>query len=287
MRSFILVIGLLTTMMTRSAPALAQENVLGLPATGISLGGSLVIGGGGRTPEAARAEFIRLAGGRAAHVVLIPSAYEFSSLEEAKSYFSVWLAYPVASLDFVDAHCRQQADSDEFVRPLRTATGVWMPGGSQVRLIDLYGGTLAEQAIRQVLQRGGVVGGTSAGAAVLSRVMILEGTNCDAVLGNGFGLLESAVVDQHFSQRGRHARLLNVLEDHPGLLGLGIDEDTALVVQGNHLRVLGDAHVTVFVPTESNNATVVYRLKPGAAVELSRASTPARELPVRVALRQP
>jgi cyanophycinase len=246
----------------------------------------LVIAGGGRTTEQIREEFIRLAGGSRARVVLIPSAATFDGIDDIKQYFSVWQQYRVASLEYLDAASREQANSPEFVRPLLTATAVWMPGGYQGRLTELYGGTLVEHAIRQVLERGGVVGGTSAGAAVMSRVMILDGTTCQAVTSRGFGLLEGAVVDQHFSQRGRHARLLNVLEEHPGLLGLGVDEDTALVVQGNHLHVLGDSQVTVCLPAEACRATLVYRLKSGEDFDLARVTPPIQELPIHVTLRK-
>jgi len=272
--------------MSSLTPIQAQDNILGLPQPAIAAKGALVIGGGGRTTDQVRAEFIRLAGGPNARVVLIPSACTFSSLAYVKEYFSVWQQCPMASLEFLDAASREQADSPEFVRPLQSATGVWMPGGYQGRLADLYGGTMVEKAIRQVLERGGVVGGTSAGAAVMSQVMILEGSDGQVVTSRGFGLLESAVVDQHFSQRGRHARLLRALEEHPGLLGLGVDEDTALVVQGNHLRVLGDSRVTLCIPAEASRATLVYRLTAGEEAELTLNGPSSREIPLRVALRR-
>jgi cyanophycinase len=281
------VAGLVLATVVTMTPSWAAENLLGLPEAAIAARGALVIVGGGRTTEAIREEFIRLAGGPRARIVLIPSACTYDSVEAMKDYFSVWREYPVASLEFLDTASRQQADSPEFIRPLLDATGVWMPGGSQGRLAELYAGTLVEQAIRHVLERGGVVGGTSAGAAIMSRVMILEGTNCDAVLSRGFGFLEGAVVDQHFSQRGRYGRLLKVVEEHPGLLGLGIDESTALVVEGNHLRVLGQSRVTVCIPAEAHRATLVYRLKPGEDVELTPTGPTAKSLPIRVALRKP
>lgn len=265
----------------------AEESILGLPEAAMAGKGSLLIVGGGRTTDDIRREFIRLAGGRQARIVLIPSAGEFESLDEIKEYFSVWRQFDVASLDFLDAHSRGEADSAEFIRALQCATGVWMPGGRQDRLMRLYGGTLAERAIRQILERGGVVGGTSAGAAVMSRVMIVEGSYNDVVTSRGFGLLDGAVVDQHFSQRSRHARLLKVLEQNPGLLGLGVDEQTALVVCGNRLRVVGESRVIVCIPTESQRATVVHRIRPGEEVELVLPGAAAREIQMRVALRRP
>lgn len=265
----------------------AQENLLGLPEQALVHHGALVLAGGGCTTAPIRREFLRLAGGRNAHVVLIPSACTYESLAEIKDYFQVWQQFPLASLDYLDAHTRAEADSEEFARPLEEATGVWMPGGYQGRLADLYGGTRVERALRQVLERGGVVGGTSAGAAIVSRLMILHGDCCELTTGRGFGLLEHAVVDQHFSQRDRHARLLRVLDDHPGLLGLGIDEDTALVIEANRLRVVGDSHVTVCIPAEARHAMVVYRLDSGEEVELTSTSPTPRETPLRIALRRP
>ena len=270
-----------------SSPLRAEENILGLPEPAVASKGSLVLAGGGRTTAQIRTEFIRLAGGSKAKIVLIPSACTYSSMEYIKQYFSLWQECSIASLEFLDAASREQADSLEFVRPLATATGVWMPGGYQGRLTELYSGTRVEHAIRQVFERGGVVGGTSAGAAVVSQVMILEGTDCEVVTSRGFGMISGAVVDQHFSQRGRHARLLRVLEDHPDLLGLGVDEDTALVVQGNHLRVLGESRVTLCVPAAACHATVVYRLQAGEDVELALPGTTAHELQLRVALHKP
>jgi len=277
--------GVVWAMVVAITPLWAAESLLGLPDAVVAAKGSLVLVGGGRTTEPIRKEFLRLAGGSSARIVLIPSAATFDSVEAMKDYFSCWREYPVASLEFLDAANRQQADSPEFIRPLQSATGVWMPGGCQGRLADLYAGTLVEQALRQVLGRGGVVGGTSAGAAVMSRLMILDGTNCDATLSRGFGFLDGAVVDQHFSQRGRYGRLLKVIEEHPGLLGLGIDESTALIVEGNRLRVLGESRVTVCIPAEAHRATLVYRLKPGEDVELTPAGPAAEKTPIHVALR--
>jgi cyanophycinase len=286
MRYTLATAALLWAALVSLTPIRAQDNILGLPELAIARQGTLIIGGGGHTPDEVRSEFVRLAGGPSARVVLIPSACTYDSIEEIREYFSVWRKCNVASLDFLDTASREQANSAEFIAPLEKATGVWMPGGYQGRLTELYGGTLVETGIRNVLERGGVVGGTSAGAAVLSRVMILEG-NPDPTIGRGFGLLDSAIVDQHFSQRGRHARLLSVMEHHPGLLGVGVDEDTALLVQGNHLRVLGESRVTLCLPAEARRSTLVYRLNPGEEVDLAPADPASKPLPLRVALRTP
>jgi cyanophycinase len=185
--------------------------------------------------------------------------------------FAGWRGLDITSLDFVHTDSREKADTAEFVRPLERATGVWISGGVQGRLEYYYAGTRVEKALRGVLERGGVVGGTSAGAACLSKVMIRYGKS-DAVTGRGLGLLERAVVDQHFSERHREERLLGVLKEHPGLVGLGIDESAALVVQGNHLRVLGSGNVTIYAGPEARRT---HRLASGAQADLVPVSAKA------------
>lgn len=246
----------------------ADQNVLGLPAKAVAGGGSLVICGGGRLPEEVYEEFVRLAGGKQARLVLIPSAYPFSSTAAMRSRYSGWRTYRTASLDYLDAKTRAEAETDQFLAPLRKATGVWLAGGAQSRLARLYGGTKAETAIIEVLQRGGAVGGTSAGAAIMSQRMIrgVPATR-QVVVDRGFALLTAAIVDQHFTQRNRHTRLLNVLAEHPGTIGLGVDEGTALVVKGNELRVIGRSNVT-FCVSKAAEPTSVQRLSPKTHAEL-------------------
>jgi cyanophycinase len=246
----------------------ANDNVLGLPEKAVSGGGSLVICGGGRLPEEVYDEFVKLAGGAKSRLVVIPSAYPFSSTAAMRARYSGWRVYRTSSLEYLDAQSRAEADTERFLAPLRRATGIWLAGGSQVRLARLYGGTKAEVAMRDVLERGGTIGGTSAGAAVMSEKMIwgVRGTR-QVVVDRGLGLLTSAIVDQHFTQRNRHTRLLNVLADHPGAIGLGVDEGTALVVQGNRLRVIGRSNVTCCV-SRGTEPTVVHRLAPKTRTEL-------------------
>jgi cyanophycinase len=251
-----------------AATLAADENLLGLPAKAVAGGGSLVICGGGRLPEEVYEEFVRLAGGKQARLVIIPSAYPFSSSAVMRARYSGWRTYRTAALDYLDAKTRAEADTEAFLAPLRKATGIWLAGGSQTRLARLYGGTKAEAAIIDVLTRGGTVGGTSAGAAVMSQQMLWQvRATREIVVERGFGLLTTAIIDQHFTQRNRHTRLLNVLADHPGTIGLGVDEGTALVVKGNELRVLGRSNVT-FCLSKTAEPTFVHRLSPNSHAQL-------------------
>ena len=140
-------------------------------------------------------------------------------------------------------------------------------GGNQAWLIDTYSGTRTEAEMHKLLERGGVIGGTSAGAAVMSKMMIRRGSPT-AEVGRGFGFLDGAVVDQHFVRRMRQDRLLKVIEQQPTLVGLGIDEGQ-LLVQGRRLSVLGDSEVRVcFARTESREP-LIESLRSGDKADLS------------------
>ncbi|MGL4554232.1 MAG: cyanophycinase [Gemmataceae bacterium] len=206
--------------------------------------GSVFAVGGGRMPDAVRQAFLDLAGGKAARLVVIPTASDYADTEP-DTFLAPWRAAKPASLQLL--HSRRRADADKLAALLERATGVWISGGDQSRLADSYGGTAVEEALRRVVGRGGVVGGTSAGAAILSRVMITGGRR-EPTLGTGFGLLGGVVVDQHFLARDRLDRLLHALGRHPALLGLGIDESTAAVVRGDEVRVVGESYVLLITP---------------------------------------
>ncbi|HEV3006870.1 MAG TPA: cyanophycinase [Pirellulales bacterium] len=209
--------------------------------------GKLFICGGGTLPGELYRQFVDLSGGSAARVVVITTASALADSDRIQATLNVWRELPMANLTVLHTRSRETADEAQFVKPLTDATGVWFGGGDQNRLIDTYLGTATEREIRGVLTRGGVVGGTSAGAAVMSPVMIRR-DKPTVECGAGFGFLPGTVVDQHFLKRNRKKRLLQVLEEHRDFLGLGIDEGTALVVSGGRLRVLGESQVLVCWP---------------------------------------
>lgn len=255
------------------------ENPLGLPDEAVQSGGSLVIAGGGQLTESIYSEFIRLAGGPSARIVLIPSGYAYRGLPHMRRAFNGWTEYRVASFDFLHTDDPQQANTADFVKPLEEATGVWIAGGTQERVMYRYGGTLAADAIRRVLARGGVVGGTSAGASVLSEHMIGHGSRSDATIQPGLGLTSRLIIDQHFSERGRYGRLIGVLEDQEGTIGLGVDEDTAVILQGSRLRVLGKGRASLILPPEqTDGATSVYRLRSEETAEAELVDPAGRQI---------
>lgn len=266
---------LLLLCMAVSVHAQSADNPLGVVSG--AKPGALVICGGGRLNEEVYQEFLRLAGGAKAHIVHVPSAYNFSSASAMRSRYSGWLGYKVASFAFLDAKDRDEAESDELVQLLDSATGVWIGGGAQGRLANLYGGTKCEAALRRVLERGGVIGGTSAGASIMSSCMIRYGSSSEAVCDKGFGLVSHCVIDQHFGERNRLQRLLGALEENKTQVGIGIDEGTAVVLRQNHLKVIGASRATVILPAAFGQSVTLHRLRAGDEAQLLLAGGPGEK----------
>ena len=201
--------------------------------------GCFVLVGGGGTDADIRSEFVRLAGGNKARIIVIPSASAVARPEKATA---MWRSYQVA-VTVLHAPDRTAASEAKLYDCLDRATGVWIGGGKQSRLMYLFGGTPLAHKLQALLARGGVVGGTSAGAAVMSSVMVLRSGES-----RGLGLLDHCIIDTHFSQRKRSARLCKLLEKHKGPTGYGIDEKTALVLSGQSIKIIGIGKVTRYRP---------------------------------------
>lgn len=208
--------------------------------------GTLIIQGGGETPKEITDAFLNYAGNEKARLVIIPTAS--ANADKGTGWTERWVEMKLASVTMIHTRDPKRANLEEFVKPLREATAVWIAGGDQQRLSDAYVGTLVEKELQALLKRGGVIWGTSAGAAIQSRLMIAGGKPPVAELSRGFDLLPGSVIDQHFVVRKREPRLLGVLHKYPGFVGFGIDEETALVVRGRTLRVIGKSTVTVLIP---------------------------------------
>lgn len=224
--------------------------------------GSLVIVGGGPRGEAITQKFIQLAGGVGhARILVLPMASALpetgaESVEEfRKQGVSAW------AMNLT----RAQAMDRSAVAAFDSATGIWFPGGDQVRIMSVLEGTPAADAIRARYAAGAVIGGTSAGAAVMSTPMITGDERApgggrpdttqsfitiarqDIALSAGLGLVPGAIVDQHFLRRRRHNRLISVVLEHPSLIGIGIDESTALVIEpGQPWTIIGESAAIVY-----------------------------------------
>lgn len=196
------------------------------------------------------AEFVRLAGGDAARIAIVPTA---SSIEAAGlRYKAIFLGMGVESAEVVYIGSREDANEGESLDLVENATGIFLTGGNQMRLSAIIGGTRFEQMVRERNAAGVIVAGTSAGASILSAHMVALGSSGAtpklrmAQMFAGFGLISNVIIDQHFRQRDRIGRLLSLVASNPGLLGIGIDEDTAAVIEpDNTLRVIGRHSVTL------------------------------------------
>lgn len=245
----------------------AKESNSLTPIDSRGISGALIIGGGGKLTESAFTRFMSLAGGENARLVVIPTASLRADDEEA-DYSEPWQPYHPTNVVVLHTRDREVANQDEFVEPLRTATAVWISGGSQSRLAEAYVGTAVEDELQALLDRGGVIGGSSAGAAIMSRKMIASGKT-QPRMETGLGLLPHAIIDQHFLARDRQQRSLAAVEDHPDHFGLGIDEGTVLEVRGRIMRVIGDSTVTVTLASSTNREPLAYEIPPGQVADLT------------------
>ncbi len=146
---------------------------------------------------------------------------------------------------------RTEASDREKLDAIDGAAGIFFSGGDQLRITSQIGDTGIEAKVRALYERGGVIAGTSAGASAMSDTMLVRGTSSethrigDLHMAPGLGLIRDVIIDQHFAERGRFGRLLGAVAHNPRVLGLGIDEDTAAVVEGNELHVIGSGAVYV------------------------------------------
>ena len=207
--------------------------------------GSLVIVGGGGMPKGLMEEFVELAGAANARLVYIPCT-EADEVSTEQSIVKLWERMGVAHATFIHTKDRHRANSDdEFLEPLREATGIWFGGGRQWNLADSYYGTTAHKLMKDVVLRGGVIGGSSAGASIqgryLARATPIQNFRIMApgYERGGLGFLSGVAIDQHFSQRGRQKDMTQLVNRYPQLLGIGLDEATAIVVKGGVADVVG------------------------------------------------
>lgn len=231
-----------------------------VPAIAFGANGPLVVVGGGGTGPEIVAKALELAGGKKAIVAVLPQS---SALPDAgDSSVKMWLdagAASAAKVSFADPGA---------AAALRRATLIWMPGGDQNRFMKAITGTGLDDVIRERHRAGVAVGGTSAGAAVLADAMFtgdadLKSLTAGAtVIAKGLGLWPEALIDQHFLKRQRDNRLISAVMDRPSLVGVGIDEATAVIVRDGTLEVFGKSSVVIIDARRAQ----VDKVEPGALV---------------------
>jgi len=221
--------------------------------------GTLVIVGGGNTLGTGIVEkFIELAGGPEKRFIIVPTAggnrNQDGTIREYKEETVVagWLKRGVKNVRMLHTHDPKVADTEEFVKDLRQADAVWFDGGRQWNIVDSYANTLTLREFHKVLSRGGVIGGSSAGATIQGDYLV-RGAIAGAQImmtpekehENGFAFLRKTAIDQHINARNRRDDLIDVIQKMPHLLGIGLSEGTAIVVKGDTFEVMGKWKVAI------------------------------------------
>lgn len=264
-----LAVGLLVAALPAVAAEKNDAQAQPIPATtkvGPARGSLLIVGGGAM--KQLWPVFLEMAGGKSAPIVVIPTAQEAVGGEDKV----VGTLRALGATDVVQLHTRYPAEAnrEEFVAPLRRARAVWFGGGRQWRLAEAYLGTLTLREINAVLERGGVVGGSSAGATIQGSYLVRGAREGNRIMMSpdfeeGFAFLRDSAIDQHVDTRNRAEDLRPVLAKHPTLLGIALDEATGIIVRGDSCVVAGEGHVRFF-PTPTAAAVV---LRAGARFDLA------------------
>ncbi|KAF2637922.1 class I glutamine amidotransferase-like protein [Massarina eburnea CBS 473.64] len=239
---------IVSALLTATAFALPTPN--GTNTTVGPENGHLVIVGGNLQNDIIWKRIIDLAGGPDAPIVVIPTAGGDPTYDQSFSSAVTLRNLGAKNVTVLHTYDPEVADTDDFIAPLAEAKGIFFGGGRQWRLVDAYAGTKSEQAFKSVLDRGGVISGSSAGASIIGSFLVRGDTaNNQIMIGDhtvGFGYLKNTAIDQHVLVRNRHFDLFDILKVHPDLLGVAIDEDTALVVRGNEVEVIGSTYALFY-----------------------------------------
>ncbi len=223
--------------------------------------GTLVIVGGGEIPLAAQNRFVSAAGGKQAKILIVPTALEKpEDSKEQEKILEPWKKYETETLKIFHAQTKKAANDPKFVQEINNATGCWFESGDQKQLLQRYQGTRCEKAFRDLLNRGGALGGTSFGAAIQSEWTIISDSP-QLEIQKGFGWLPGFIIDQQLFQRNRLQRLLAAVEKKSGVVGLGVDENTALVIHGRRMEVLGSSYAVTILGKGNHDEPRIETLK--------------------------
>ena len=221
--------------------------------------GTLVIVGGGNTDNTGIMEkFIELGGGPDGKFIIVPTAGGNMTPEKTprpykeEEVIQGWLKRGLKNVKMLHTHDPKVADTEEFVKDLRQATAVWFNGGRQWNIVDSYAGTLTYKEFHKVLERGGVIGGSSAGATIQGEYLVRGDTSGPNVMmtaepthQKAFEFLRRSAIDQHINARNRWDDLIPVIKKWPNLLGIGLSEGTAIIVRGDSFEVMGKWKVAI------------------------------------------
>jgi len=233
----------------------AQKDV---PEYGPANGALVIVGGGSLDGSGILEKFIELAGGPEKNFVIVPTAEGNRNAEGAviayteDEVIASWVKRGLKHVRMLHTGNPKVADTDAFVEPLRTANAVWFNGGRQWNIVDSYANTRTYREFHDVLARGGVIGGSSAGATIQGDYLVRGAVAGPQVMmtpepnhERGFNFLRHTAIDQHINTRNRWDDLIPVIQKYPDLLGIGLSEVTAIVVHGDRFEVMGAWKVAI------------------------------------------
>jgi cyanophycinase len=250
--------------------------------------GTLIVDGGGTT-DLVKDRFVSMAGGKDARIVAIPTGASSIRFGPQKIILNPdwprnrpeWAAYEadlktwlgVDNVVVLHTRNRAIANSEEFVAPLRGATGVFLGTGNAGRIAEAYLGTRTQLELQEVLSRGGVIFGSSSGSIIMGSFIVRGWPEKPLLMApgheRGFAFLKNVAIDPHLTEAKRDYELINVVDAHPDILGIGIDEAAALIVQGNRFEVIGTGQVAIY-DNQPHPGAWYYWLKPGDHFDLAK-----------------
>ena len=217
-------------------------------------GGKLIVIGGGDIPESIYDFFAQSIGGKDQSIVYIPTATEDEEWIQQGQHLIKFSSRGFTNLTTVHTRDRSKADLLQHIEAVRKAKGIFLGGGDQVNLANAYGGTQLHKEMIALLERGGVIMGTSAGATIMGSLLIGGDHRKTPQLPQqfpiGFSFMEQTAIDQHVLVRNRQFDLIPVLERNPGVWGMAIDESTAAVVMRDSIQVIGNSYLMVYDPKD-------------------------------------
>jgi cyanophycinase len=236
----------------------AQQPAQEAPEYGPAKGTLVIVGGGNLNGSGINEKFIQLAGGPEKNFVIVPTAGGNRNAQgqlityTEEQVVAPWVKLGLKHVRMLHTHDPKVADTEEFANVLRTADAVWFNGGRQWNIVDSYANTLTYREFHKVLERGGVIGGSSAGATIQGEYLVRGDTSGPNVMmtaepnhQDAFKFLRKVAIDQHINTRNRWDDLVPVIQKYPKLLGIGLSEATAIIVTGDRFEVMGAWKVAV------------------------------------------
>ena len=210
----------------------------------------LVIGGG--ASDIFYEKFMELVGGAESPIVVIPTAITSDTLteEDLERFRNSFIEKGFKQVTVLHTRDREEANSNAFVKPIHDAAGIWFSGGRQWRHADSYLNTRTHKAFFKLLDRGGVIAGSSAGATIQGSYLARGDTRKNTIMmgdhEEGLTFITNVAIDQHLFARNRQFDMFEILEKRSELLGIGLDEDTGIIVEGDQFTVFGNSYVAIY-----------------------------------------